>query len=138
MSGGKDKIHEHPNAGSNGFEKNPQNINRNGRPRKPFASINQSLKERGIEPISKSELLNSFQLIFNATEDELQELVEDPETPLAYKLMVRELRNEKTASKALTDLRNYLFGKAPEKQAPTRTKIKVRMKGSDGKYKKMN
>lgn len=31
MPGGKGKIHEHPNANSNGFKENPQNINKNGR-----------------------------------------------------------------------------------------------------------
>lgn len=138
MSGGKDKIHEHPNAGSNGFDKNPENINRNGRPRQSFSTINKALKEMGVEPITKKQLVKTYQLIFNATEGELQELVNDPETPFAFKLIVKELSDTNTRSKALTDLRNYLFGKAPEKQVPTRRKIKVRMRGSDGKYHKMN
>ncbi|MCP4665147.1 MAG: GIY-YIG nuclease family protein [Deltaproteobacteria bacterium] len=30
MTGGKNKIHNHKNANSNGFSKNPNNINRNG------------------------------------------------------------------------------------------------------------
>lgn len=32
MAGGKGKIHKHPNANTNGFDKNPQNINREGQP----------------------------------------------------------------------------------------------------------
>lgn len=138
MSGGKDNIQEHPNAGSNGFDKNPQNINRNGRPRKSFASINKSLKAKGIKPISKNQLIKAYLLIFNATEEELKELVIDPETPFAFKLVIQELSAPRTRSKALNDLRNYVFGKAPEKQVSGRTKIKIRMKNGDGTYRKLN
>ena len=38
---GKNKIHEHPNANSNGFSKNKSNINKKGRP----VSIRTQLKE---------------------------------------------------------------------------------------------
>ncbi len=32
MAGGNKNIHNHPNAGKGGFDKNPQNINRKGAP----------------------------------------------------------------------------------------------------------
>ena len=130
VSGGKDKIHEHPNAGSNGFDKNPENINRNGRPRKSFASTNLLLREKGIEPIGKRELLDTYQLIFNATENELQELLDDPEIPLAFKWIIRELSNDSTRAKALKDLRDYTFGKANDQGEKRKVVIKVTRTGT--------
>lgn len=97
-----------------GFDKNPRNINRTGANRKSFATINEALKKKGIKPLSKSELIESYTLIFNATEEELQKIVQDKKTPFAFKLILTELKSSKTRGKALEDLRNYMFGQAAQ------------------------
>lgn len=95
-----------------GFQKNPKNINRNGRPRKSFATINAELKEKGVEPLTKSQLLEAYALVFNSTEAELKGLAKSKDTPYAMKIIILELNSSRTRSKALADYRDYIFGKA--------------------------
>lgn len=96
-------------AGSNGFDKNKQNINKLGRPRKSFASINHKLKEAGVKQVSKSELLEFYGRLFNLTEKELKDIQENHETPFALKLIIQELGSSATRSRALQDFRDYMF-----------------------------
>lgn len=107
------------NAGKAGFQKNPQNINRKGRPRKSFRIINEVLKKKGINEIKKNELIEFYTLIFNATEDELRIIVEDKKTPLALKIILLELKDKKTRSVALKDMRDYMFGQATQEISHT-------------------
>lgn len=113
MSGNKN-IHNHPNAGKGGFHNNPQNINRSGANRKSFATINDALKKKGIQALTKNELIESYTLIFNATEDELKRIAIDKKTPFALRLIITELNDKTTRSKAIADLRNYMFGQAAQ------------------------
>jgi len=100
------------NDNTNGFQENPQNINRNGRPRKSFSVVNDELKAKGVEPLTKSNLIDAYSLIFNSTEDDLKEIAQDKNTPYALKLIINELNDKRTRSKAIADYRDYMFGKA--------------------------
>lgn len=113
MAGNKN-IHNHPNAGKGGFKANPQNINRSGANRKSFSTVNEALKKKGIQPLTKNELIEFYTLIFNATEDELKRIAEDKKTPFALKLILTELKDKNTRSKAINDFRNYMFGQATQ------------------------
>jgi len=104
---------------------NPENIekhqfkkgesgNLNGRPRKSFASINAELKAKGVVPLTKAALIEAYELVFNTDEDELKRIASDDNTPYGLKLIIKELNNAKTRSKALADYRDYMFGKAKE------------------------
>lgn len=100
--------------GVGGFRNNPQNINRSGANRKSFATINEALKKKGIQPLTKNELIESYTLIFNATEEELKRIAVDKKTPFALRLIITELNDKTTRSKAIADLRNYMFGQAAQ------------------------
>lgn len=113
MSGNKN-IHNHPNAGKGNFKTNPQNINRSGANRKSFATVNEALKKKGIQALTKNQLVEFYTLVFNATEDELRRIAEDKKTPFALKLILTELKDKNTRSKAIADLRNYMFGQAAQ------------------------
>ena len=95
-----------------GFDKNPGNINRNGRPRKSFRTINDELEKKGVEPLGKKNLTDAYALILNATKEELDELESDVKTPLAYKIIIQELGDKKLRARALADYRDYMFGRA--------------------------
>lgn len=97
-----------------GFAQNPENINRRGANRKSFATVNNLLKSKGIQPLTKEQLIEFYTLIFNATEDELKRLSTDKKIPYMLRLVIGELNNKTTRSKALTDLREYMFGKAAQ------------------------
>ena len=101
-----------PNLYKHGFGANPQNINKKGRPRKLFRQINTNLKDKGVEEISKQDLIQAYALIFNATQEDLHELIEDPETPYVYKLIIDGLKNKRFREQALKDMRDYAFGKS--------------------------
>lgn len=100
--------------GIGGFHNNPQNINRSGANRKSFATVNEALKKKGIQALTKNQLLEFYTLVFNATEDELKRIAADSKTPFALKLILTELKDKNTRSKAVADLRNYMFGQAAQ------------------------
>ena len=98
-----------------GFDKNPQNINRNGRPRKSFSTINADLKKQGVEPLKKAQLIEAYTLVFNSTKEELKEISENPDTPIGLNIIITQLSNKDTKDKAMNDYRDYMFGKAVQK-----------------------
>jgi hypothetical protein len=109
MPGGRGKLR--PEDNTNGFQKNPQNINMSGRPRKSFASFNIKCKENGIQPLTQSDYIGTLSYLYQLTEVEIKELAEDKEQPLAIRLLVAELTDPNTRGKTLNDLRDYLFHK---------------------------
>jgi len=89
--------------------------NPNGRPRKSFAVINNQLREKGIEALSKTDLVEAYSLIFNSTEKDLKILAKDEETPYALRLIIGELNgNANARARAIADYRDYMFGKAKD------------------------
>jgi len=86
--------------------------NPNGRPKKSFASINKELRNQGITPLTKSDLIDAYSTIFNADEQTLKDIAADEETPYAMKIIILELNNSKTRAKAMQDYRDYCFGMA--------------------------
>jgi hypothetical protein len=88
--------------------------NPKGRPRKSFATINAGLKDKGIQKLSKTDLLEAYALIFNSSEKDLIELAKDKETPYAFKIIISELNDKRTRAKAMQDYRDYTFGRAVE------------------------
>ena len=88
--------------------------NPNGRPRKSFATINAELKAKGVVPLTKAALIEAYELVFNTDEDELQKIAKHKDTPYGLKLIIKELNNTKSRTKALADYRDYMFGKAQQ------------------------
>ena len=91
-------------------------MNPNGKPRKSFRVMNEKLKEEGLEPLKKWELIEAYSLIFNCTEEKLLDLSKDKEIPYAVRLIILELNDKKTRARALADYRDYMFGTATQKQ----------------------
>jgi hypothetical protein len=96
---------------SNGFDKNPENINRSGANRKSFGSFNKLCKERGVEPLSQTEYISTLSYLYQLTEVEIKELADDKEQPLALRLLIAELTDPQSRGKTLQELRDYLFHK---------------------------
>ena len=94
-----------------GFDVNPQNRHTTGPNRKSFSVLNDQLVAKGVEPLSKKHLTDAYALIFNATESELRELADNADVPVAYKIIIDELANPKMRAKAMSDYRDYMFGK---------------------------
>jgi hypothetical protein len=102
-NGGKLKIPE------KGETNNP-----NGRPKKSFSLMNETLKKEGYEPLTKGQLMEAYSLLFSIDEAKISELAEDETQPLAIRLIIQEMTEPQSRGKALIDMRDYLFGKARE------------------------
>lgn len=98
---------------SNGFDKRPWDA---GRPRKLFSTVNTELKAKGIEPLTREQLIDAYSLVFNSTEEELKEMALDKNIPFALRIIILELSDKKNRAKALADYRDYMFWKALQRQ----------------------
>jgi len=103
-----------PHGGSLTRPAKGETMNPNGRPRKSFASINAELKLKGITPLSKTDLIDAYALVFNTDEDELKLIAADKKTPYALRIIILEMNDKKTRAKAFQDYRDYTFGRAKE------------------------
>jgi hypothetical protein len=92
-----------------------ETANPNGRPKKSFRLINDELKAKGYEPLTKEALIEAYSLVFNTDEKELQEIAKRPETPYALRIIILDMNNKNYRAKALQDYRDYMFGKAVQK-----------------------
>ncbi len=139
MSEKKKRGPGNPNISSykNGFDKNPQNINRNGRPKKMFTTISGELRKEGIQPLKKGELIDAYELIFNTPEATLKALEEQEQLPIALKIIIQELQDPSARAKAWAEYRDYVYGRAA-----TTASVKVEAEVSDlievpAKYQKL-
>ena len=76
-----------------GFDKNPENINRSGRPRKLISHINTELKADGYCPASLDEIKEAYLTLIQVPMSEIKEIA-DPKKdnhPILYKLVAKEL-----------------------------------------------
>lgn len=94
-----------------GFDVNPQNIVP-WRPRKLFRHVNDDLKAKWIEPLTKEQLIDAYALIFNTDEEALKWIADDKNVPYVLRLIIKELNDKKARARALADYRDYMFGKA--------------------------
>lgn len=90
-------------------ENQPKN---NGRKPKSFRMFNDMMKNKGFEPLTKEQLIEFYSFIFAADENTISVVAEDAEQPLALRLMIAEMTNDYSRSRAMTDFRDYMFGKA--------------------------
>jgi hypothetical protein len=91
-----------------------ETANPNGRPKKSFRLINDELKSKGFEPLTRGQLIELYSLIFNTDAQTIKELAQDEKNPLAIRLAIQELTDPATRGKALQDYRNYAFGTATQ------------------------
>ena len=91
MAGGNKKIHEHPKANTNGFDKNPNNINKLGKNGKMTCDVIISLKENGITAVTKNEVKEIFLMLINLTTLQLEQLTNDEEQPALISFVAKEI-----------------------------------------------
>lgn len=71
----------------NGFQKNPQNINRNGRPRKLITDVIAQLEEQGIKPATKPDIQDIYMRLINVEIPELEQIVKDSTQPVLVRIV---------------------------------------------------
>lgn len=70
-----------------GFEKYPERINRNGRPRKLVGDVIKDLEEAGVKPATKIEIQECYLRLINLEMDEIQNRVSDKKQPALIRIV---------------------------------------------------
>jgi len=78
-----------------GFDKLPNNINKNGRPRKTINSVNKELEEQGIKPATANEIKDIYLRLINMEMAELKILVEDLKQPALIRIVGKKILSDK-------------------------------------------
>lgn len=113
----------------NGFKQNPQNINRTGANRKTLSSVNKQLEEAGLERVKLSDIIQLYELLFNATEEDLKQLINDKNVAMTIRIVIKEMLSkngfdviEKIIERAFGKVKNDLDNSA-QKEAILKAKI---------------
>jgi len=104
MPGGKANIK--PADNTNGFQKNPQNINRNGRPRKIYTIV----KEMGFAP---EDTIDAFKELVYYNLKDLDKIEKDESKPAIIRIIAAQLNEaykRKDFSRA-KEILEYVIGK---------------------------
>jgi hypothetical protein len=72
---------------TNGFQKNPQNINRNGRPRKLITDVIAELEKQGIKAATKPDIQDIYMRLINVEIPELEQIVKDTTQPVLVRIV---------------------------------------------------
>ncbi len=91
--------------------------NPKGRKRKLYNDINLKLKEDGYEPITKAELVEAYQIIFNLDKQAIEELKKQKDLPYSFLLILKSMKDPRVRQ----DLRDWAMGKAMEEIHSTMT-----------------
>lgn len=98
----------------NGFQKNPQNINRKGRPRKMIADVIAELEKQGIKAATKSEILDIYMRLINMEIQELKKRVKDEEQPVLVRVVGKNILSGKGFD-TIEKMLDRSIGKAEQK-----------------------
>ena len=70
-----------------GFDKNPDNINRDGRPRKLVSDVIKELDAQGIKPVTKQEIQDVYMRLINLEVPDLETKVKDSKQPALVRIV---------------------------------------------------
>jgi len=70
-----------------GFDKNPDNINRDGRPRKLVSDVIKELDSQGVKPVTKQEIQDVYLRLINIEMSDLQTKVNDSKQPALVRIV---------------------------------------------------
>ncbi len=72
---------------TNGFQKNPQNINKTGANRKSIATVNVDLEANGYKAASKQDIIDCYLRLINIDLKELGDMVKDDSQPAMIRIV---------------------------------------------------
>ena len=78
-----------------GFDWNPQNINRKWRPKKGISFINSELEKEWHSPATKQDILDACLYIMNLSTTELEKLKNKKNLPILIKIIVKSISDKK-------------------------------------------
>lgn len=97
-----------------GFDKRPENINKNGRPRKLVTGIISELEKQGIERVKNDQVIQAFEMLFNCTQEQLTEYAADKEQPMLIRIVAKNMLDKK-GFEIVEKMMDRAHGKATQK-----------------------
>lgn len=85
------KIHKQPKHNTAGFDANPQNINREGRPRRLVSGVIKELESKGVERVSQTDVKDTFLMLINLEIEELEEITKSKKHPAIVRIVAKEM-----------------------------------------------
>ena len=82
------------NKTGNGFDKNPQNINRKGRPRL-LTSIIADLKKEGYERVDATQVQEAYEILLQLPQGKIVEYLNSVETPMFMRVVAKAMLSSK-------------------------------------------
>ena len=82
------------NKTGNGFDKNPQNINRKGRPRL-LTSIIADLKKEGYERVDATQVQEAYEILLQLPQGKIVEYLNSFETPMFMRVVAKAMLSSK-------------------------------------------
>lgn len=83
----KNRLNGNESAKGKGFDKNPQNINRKGQPRKTISSVNLELEALGITEATTNDIKSCYLRLINLDLVELKKKSEDNSQPAMIRIV---------------------------------------------------
>lgn len=77
------------------FSSNPQNINRNWRPRKGISAVTAELEEKGFKPATSQEIKDNYMAMLQLSQDDLEKLKDDRTKPALINILAKNMLSEK-------------------------------------------
>ncbi len=100
---------------TNGLDKNPQNINRNGRPKKNFSALNEQLKKLGYKVPARDEYYEAIGYLIVVSEEDRDKIIDDKENPIWLRDTAKDLKHKTMGSRIRGEYRDWMYGKAEQK-----------------------
>ena len=97
-----------------GFDKNPQNINRNGRPRRLVSDVINELDAQGIKPATKTDIQDVYMRLINTEIPELEQIVKDSTQPVLVRIVGKAILSGK-GFEIIEKMLDRSIGKAEQK-----------------------
>jgi hypothetical protein len=125
MRGNPDKIK------GKGFDKNPQNINRNGRPPRLVNTVIAELKKKGYERVEHKSVIESMELMLNLQVEEIAKIANDKNNNIFVQTIARMLMTK-------SDKERFDFIETMLRRAHGMPKQLTELTGKDGEDLKIN
>lgn len=114
-SGSRHSNKGHENLKGNSFKDKPERINKKGRPPILIHHITAELKEQGYEPVSESQIIDSYQMLLQLDESQVKAIEKDKKKPFFLRLVAKWMQSQR-GMEMLDRVMDRSFGKVLQRQ----------------------
>jgi len=98
-----------------GFNTNPERINKKGRPPKLIHHIVEELKEKGYQPVTETQIIDAYQMLLQLPKAGVSEIERDEKKPYFLRLVAKWMSSKK-GMEMLDRIMDRSFGRVMQRQ----------------------